>query len=279
MPKKEGNEKQSGGFHLDKWFLDFTGENGEAMIFYAAKLTWHGWTASYTSWLQYDAVQGVRLKSRFRNVQMPQKKDHLIEWSDAKFGISGTWRALADRIEARIFDSEDGFLDWRCFQPASQVQLKISDRVLEGKGYAEQLILTVPPWKIPMDELRWGRFGSMQNNIVWIELREKERKQWLWLNGEKIGNCTIEDDCISIPDHNMVLKLDRGAVLEAEKKVFSVVNKIIRYIPGFKKVVPINFLMADEFKWLSKGELQANSSVVSKGMAIHELVNFKAHEP
>ena len=61
-----------GNFHLSKWFLDFTGESGEAMIFYAANLKWHGWSASYTSWLRYDAVSGVSVKSRFRNVQIPQ---------------------------------------------------------------------------------------------------------------------------------------------------------------------------------------------------------------
>ena len=279
MPKKDSHETQDGNFHLNKWFLDFTGENGEAMIFYASKLTWHGWSASYTSWLQYDAANGVHLESRFRNVQMPEKKDDLIIWSDLKFGVSGTWKSLANMIQARIFDSEEGFLDWKCFQPASKVRLKMNDGVLEGKGYAEQLILTVPPWKIPMDELRWGRFGSVDNIIVWIELREKEKRQWLWLNGDKIENCIIEDECISMPNKDMVLNLDRGIVLEAEKKIFSVAEKIIRYIPGFKKVMPINFLMANEFKWLSNGELQAHNKILSSGMAIHELVNFKDFTP
>ena len=279
MHKKENNERKGGVFHLDKWFLDFTGENGEVMIFYASKLTWHGWSASYTSWLHYDAASGVRLKSRFRNVQIPQKKDDLITWSDTKFGVSGTWKSLANMIQERIFDSEEGFLDWKCYQPYSKVQLKMNDRVLEGSGYAEQLILTIPPWKIPMDELRWGRFGSFENNMVWIELREKENRQWLWLNGEKIENCIIEDEFISMPDKDMVLNLDRGIVLEAEKKIFSVVEKIIRYIPGFKKVMPINFLMADEFKWLSKGELKSHNTILSSGMAIHELVKFKAYNP
>ena len=84
----------------------------------------------------------------------------LITWSDSKFGVSGTWKSMATMIQTRIFDSAEGFLDWKCFQPASKVQLRINDTVLEGRGYAEQLILTVPPWRIPMDELRWGRFGS-----------------------------------------------------------------------------------------------------------------------
>ena len=39
---------------------------------------------------------------------------------------------------------------------------------------------------------------QMKYNMVWIELREKDKQQWLWLNGEKIENCIIEDDRIVI---------------------------------------------------------------------------------
>jgi hypothetical protein len=276
MNEAKIKDARSGNFHLSKWFLDFTGENGEAMIFYAAKLTWRAWSTSYTSWLKYDLASGVSLKSRFSNVQIPQIKDNLITWSDSKFGVSGTWESLAKMIQTRVFDSEEGTLDWKCYQPASKVQLSINNKILEGSGYAEQLILTVPPWKIPMDELRWGHFGSEENNMVWIELREKDKRQWLWLNGEKIENCIIEDNQISIPEKDLVLNLDRGVLLESEKKIFSLVGKLIRYIPGFNKVMPLKFLMADEYKWLSKGQLQTPAKTLASGMAIHEFVNFKA---
>jgi len=282
IQKKVMNEEdikvtKNGDFHLSKWLLDFIGENGEAMIFYAAKLTWHGLSTSYTSWLRYDSVSGVKLKSRFSNIQIPQIKDNLISWNDTKFGVSGTWESLAKTVHSRIFDSKEGYLDWKCYQPASKVKLKLNDRILEGRGYVEQLVLTVLPWKIPMDELRWGRFGSDENLIVWIELREKEKRQWVWLNGEKIENCNVEDDCISMPEKDLVLNLDRGVLLESEKKISSVVGKVARYIPGFNKVMPLSFLMADEFKWLSKGQLQMNGKTLSSGIAIHELVNFKAY--
>jgi hypothetical protein len=275
MSEDEIMHTPGGTFHLNKWFFDFAGDHGEAMIFYAAKLTWHGWAASYTSWLRYDAASGVSLKYRFRHVQIPQIKDNRITWNDSKFGVSGTWEATEKMIQARIFDSAEGALDWKCFQPASKVQLRINDKVLEGSGYAEQLILTVLPWRIPMDELRWGRFGSDENNMVWIELREKDKRQWLWLNGERIENCIIEDDHITLPEKDLVLNLDQGVQLESEKKIFSVVGKLIRYIPGFNKVMPLNFLMADEIKWLSKGQLQVHHKTIANGTAIHELVNFK----
>jgi hypothetical protein len=266
---------QRENFYLDKWFLDFIGENGEAMIFYAAKLFWSRWEVSYTSWLSYDTASGVNQKSRFRNIYMPENKNGMITWSDRQFGVSGCWKSLTTPVNARLFDSREGFIDWKCHQPASGVTLKFNEKTIEGTGYAEQLILTMPPWKIPFDELRWGRFGSGECQMVWIELREEEKRQWLWLNGEKIENCIIEDDHIFITGKDFMLNLDRSVVLESEKKIFSVVEKLIRYMPGFNKIMPLKFLMAQEDKWLSKGMLLKRDEVIARGTAIHELVNFK----
>lgn len=277
MTEDKLNNGPVGNFHLSKWFLDFTGESGEAMIFYSAKLTWHKWSASYTSWLNYNPGSKVEVKSRFTKVNLPQLRGTQIAWSDSTFGISGIWTSAAPMIEARIYNSEEGFLDWKCYQPASKVRLQLKGHILEGSGYAEQLILTVPPWKIPMDQLRWGRFVSNDNNLVWIELRKESRYKWLWLNSEMISDCTIEDDRVLIPERNLVLLLDRGVTLESEKKISSVVGKVMRYIPGFNKAMPIGFLMADEIKWLSRGELQDNSKTIVSGKAIHELVRFNGH--
>ena len=134
IPGKDSSERKQGNFHLDKWFLDFTGENGHAMIFYAAKLKWHGWLVSYTSWLQHDASHGVRAESRFRHVQMPQKKNDVISWCDLKFGVSGTWKSLENEIQTRIYDSEEGFLDWKCFQPASKANLRLGKKFWKEEG-------------------------------------------------------------------------------------------------------------------------------------------------
>ena len=262
-------------FYLNKWFLDFVAENGEAMIFYAAKLYWNKREVSYTSWLSYDLSSGVRQTSRFRNINIPENKNGMITWNDSKFGVSGCWESLAYPIHARLFDSGEGFLDWNCHQPASNVTLNINDRTIHGTGYAEQLILTVPPWKIPMDELRWGHFGSSENQLVWIEWRAEEKRQWLWLNGEKIEDCIIEDDHIFNAKKEILLQLDREVILESEKKISSVVERLVRFIPGINKIIPIKFLLADECKWLSKGVLSQRDAVIAHGTAIHELVNFK----
>ena len=104
-------------FHLNKWFLDFVGNNGETMIFYSAKLSWKGFSVHYASWIDYHPESGVKVKSHFLNVQVPEIKDKLITWYDDKFKISGSWETMDEPLYARIFDSDDGFLTGTVFSP------------------------------------------------------------------------------------------------------------------------------------------------------------------
>lgn len=261
-------------FHLNKWFLDFIGDNSETLIFYAAKLTFKGIEVYYTSCIHYNSESGLKVRSHFRNMKLPIKKDNLITWYDETFKISGSWHSLTKPLQARIFDGDDGYLDWKCMQPASRVQLKLNDKTIEGNGYVEQLILTTFPWNIPMNHLRWGRFHSLNDTVVWIELRKENKQQWLWLNGEKLSNCSIEDNCIVLQEKGVILNLDQGVVLESEKKIFHVVKSLLHYLPGFNQLMSPKFLMATNYKWLSQGEFHKHGHLVSSGMAIHEWVNF-----
>ena len=94
-----------------------------------------------------------------------------------------------------------------------------------------------------------------------------------------MGRELKNDDSIFVSEKNFTLRLDQGVILESEKKIFSVVKGLLKYIPGFNKVIPLDFLMAQETKWLSKGEIISDSKTIEKGMAIHEFVNFNSQKP
>ena len=262
-------------FYLDKWFLDFVSDNGEAMIFYSAKLSWIGFTVGYTSWINYHPESGTKVNSHFGNSQLPIRKEKLIYWGDSKYEIDGQWIEKAAPIESKIYNSDNGYLEWKCYQPVSEVNLSINGKELKGTGYAERLILTAYPWLIPMKELRWGRSHTANNTLVWIELREEKHLQWVWLNGEKLHNCIIEDHIISSKEKDFILNLDRSVILESENKILNVVTRLINFLPGFKKLIPISFLMAKSYKWLSKCDFKERNKLIQKGYAIHEWVDFR----
>lgn len=262
-------------FHLEKWFLDFVGNtNDETMIFYAARLTFMGIVVQYAHWIHYDSVLGRREQSHFRKVMLPNQDDKLIHWKDDIFGVSGTWQGTTSPLNARIFEDEEGVLDWHCFQPAATIQLVLKGKPMEGVGYAEKLTLTTFPWRIPMQDLRWGRFHSQDEQIVWIELRDKISKQWVWWNGEKQSDCQIEDHGLVLNEHGVSLTLDCGVVLEFENRIAKVTDTINRFLPGFKRLMPSQFFGAQSKKWLSKGKLFKQGTASLNGVAIHEWVCF-----
>ncbi len=272
-------DTSSNQFLVHKWFLDFTGADGETFIFYIAKLKWRGITVPYTSYLWYNPASGMHQESRLHGINWPQQKDWFIVWEDSKFKISGIWEAQAPPIKARLFDSEEGGLDWNCHHPIAQTSLKFQGRTIYGLGYAEYLELSIAPWKIPMDQLRWGRFCSEQDYLVWIKLSGSEEKQWLWCNGKQIDLAVIKDHQIILPNQDILLEMDRSVALESEKKIQEVVKKLLRFLPGLKHSMPLQFLMADEFKWRSRAHLNKDESKDGDGWAIHELVDFKPKLP
>ncbi len=266
-------ERTGSGFYLNKWFLDFIGDNGMVMIFYATELSWKGITVPYKSWLSSKQGHQIHHTSGFRRVEMPTMMEDLIQWGDSGFGVSGVWKSNAKPLYARLIKSDQGNLDWNCFLPHSTVSLNINDQVLKGVGYVEQLEMTILPWEIPMDQLRWGHFNSDQDYLVWIEIVKEKKSQWVWWNGQRMDNCDIEDHLLHSPAHDMELELDMGRVLESEKKISNVVKSLTKYIPGFSRIVPTRFLLADEIKWYSKGLLR-NDTEEKYGSSIHEYVNF-----
>ena len=188
--------------------------------------------------------------------------------------MSGLWKKSSPPAYARIYESKEGSLDWNCYQPASDVELNINGTPFQGKGYAEQVVLTVPVWKVPMDTLRWGHVVSKNYKLVWIEITGSAPQQWAWLDGEQIYSCIIGDRLLEIPDKNISIDLDQHVTLESEKKILSIVEKLLKYIPGLKNSIPINFLLADESKWFSRATITIDNSTIEKGLAIHEYVDF-----
>ncbi|QEC69135.1 hypothetical protein FRZ67_18115 [Panacibacter ginsenosidivorans] len=261
-------------FYLEKWFMDVVSDEGEAFIFYAAKMQWRCVIVSYKSRLSYSPGTGKGYMAGFRSVQFPVQEGNTIVWKDPHLKVEGSWHTNTGQLSATLFGSEEDGLQWNCHHPSSFVKVKVGNKLVSGFGYAEQLILTVEPWKIPMDVLRWGRFISANDYLVWIEIKNDSTKQWVWYNGVFMHNAVITDDEIVLPLENIILKLDNSSIIESEKKINQVVTKLLRFIPGFKRAIPLNFLMADEYKWVSKGFLYNAESLKSEGWAIHERINF-----
>lgn len=271
--------KSRNNFYLAKWYLDCTDDQGNTAIGQAANMRWHNIEVPYTGLLMYEEGKGAAERSRFEDLNWPNQMGDQIIWEDNSFGISGWWEADSPPLTARLYHSEKGYVDWQCFQPRSRASFDIADGpIIQGLGLAERLVFTIEPWKIPLEQARWGRYLSEKDYLIWIELRGAPPRQWVWYNGVAVEGAAIEDEAVHLPQLGLHLELGSSSTLEEEKKILHIVQSLVEYVPGFNRTVPRFFLHAGEHKWRSRGKLMERGLVKNEGWAIHQLVDFTRAE-
>jgi hypothetical protein len=215
---RELGAENSTSFELRKWYVDCVDEGGNVAIAYWAKLRWRYINLYYRT---------IALNGRERRCSE-------LEWRQ-----SVSMEASAPPVHRRLYEHADGFVDWLCEMPRAKVRIG----EMRGEGYAELLHMTVPPWKLPIDELRWGRFIGGGKWAVWIEWRGPEPRTWTFGDGAP------------------ALRLEDQRVLTD--------RRIGDAVPLIKWLLPRRIRNARERKWCSRASLGDD-----RGWAIHEIVSF-----
>jgi hypothetical protein len=215
---RELGAENSTSFELRKWYVDCVDEGGNAAIAYWAKLRWRYINLYYRT---------IALNGRERRCSE-------LEWRQ-----SVSMDASAPPLHRRLYEHADGFVDWLCEMPRAKVRIG----EMRGEGYAELLHMTVPPWKLPIDELRWGRFIGGEKWAVWIEWRGASPQSWTFGDGAP------------------ALRLEDQRVLTD--------RRIGDAVPLIKWLLPRRIRNARERKWCSRASLGDD-----RGWAIHEIVSF-----
>ena len=239
------------------------------MILYVADLQWNALKVHYANLLTVFGGK-ITSASSLRRGTLPQIQDSQIAVSVPSLGIEGTWNALRSPLRKTVFENEQGSVDWHCLQPMSQVDLCLRGATaLTGRGYAECLSLSVLPWKLPMNELHWGRFLSDHDALVWIDWRGPHQNRVVFHNGTERPVKCITESGITFADSDARLELDHGLVLrhgQLGDTVFPGISRLARLLPR-------SMMAVDECKWRSRGVLHSAGSE-SSGFAIHEVVKW-----
>ncbi len=254
-------------FRLSKWYLDCVSEDGVAFIGYSADLHWRGVALHYASILVRQIDGNVHAETSFRNVTAPERNHEVTRWNAAPFRMEGEWKGLQNPVSRLLFN-DNGRITWSCFSPMARASVNIAGMPpLHGLGYVEHLDLSVAPWRIPIRELRWGRFLTGGDSVVWIDWRGPAEKTLVLINGEAINNATVQDFSINSGGNVKVSLRPAGTIRSGP-----VVSSTLSRAPGLTRLFPRSVLKMHEEKWISRGELQGLSS--GSGWAIHELVSF-----
>jgi hypothetical protein len=255
-------------FRLQKWYMDCVSEKGEVFIGYSAKLDWKFLDLTYASFLEFDGKTSKTQTSLLKE-SIPEYSDDSVVWKSKNLSCSGNWQNIGAKLPAlKLFEDSTGSVIWNARFPLSDVHISHLGSKLMGLGYVEKLDLTIPPWKLPIEELIWGRFISKDIYIVWIEWSGSHPLTLVYVNGKKIKDASVSNSGVYWKEGTLQHK--QSSVIREGPVVDTALSKI----PGIQKIFPKKIINMHERKWLSSSVFSLNGTS-HLGWTIHETVQFQ----
>jgi hypothetical protein len=255
-------------FALTKWYMDVVADDGEAVVVYAASLDFAALHLHYASVIHCRGPR-VHATASLRKA-MPELEGETLAWSSRALGTTGTWRAEGPGTKETILAEDAGSVEWSCVMPLARAEVTLDGgRVVRGLGYAEELRLTIAPWSLPIEELRWGRFTGEGASVVWLEWRGPHPKRVILKNGIRVEG-SVADASIELGEDEARLQIDEGRVLREGTLGSNALAALAELYP----VLPAKILGATERKIVAPAVLEQPFMTPVKGWVISEVVKW-----
>jgi hypothetical protein len=254
------------GFFLTKWYLDVVTDDGSVAIAYWAEVRWQRLRQPLCGVLLHPAGQpAAPWRFSGRRAGPPVADASGLRWSAEPLDLTIEFARREQGFGRRLLQGPDGVIDWHCEIPRADVRLRVGETLLEGSGYAERIELSVLPWRIPADEIRWGRFLADGASLVWIDWRGERPQQLVFHDGRLVGDAAVSEEAVGCADA-LRLRLDTAGVVSDDA-----LGGLLAPLETLRPLlVPI--MRTQQTRWLSRGELCRGDGAPVQGWALHELV-------
>jgi hypothetical protein len=258
-------------FSLHKWYLDLVTNRGDVVILYAARLRWGAVRVGYASVLE-DTADGVhREVGMVGRHQIPRRRGDELTWQNSVLDVEGHWRRESPSLRRRVLASTPhGTIRWACHMPRARATARVGGVRHEGRGYVESLSLTIPPWKLPFDELRWGRHTSDRHSLVWIDWRGSAPGSWVWLDGDEQPDAVVSDAGVSRLAGGAELQFRNGRDVVDR----NVLASLIHPLPRLTRRVSGRLGAMHEHKRVASSSIMSGAEPLDRGWTVHEVVTW-----
>lgn len=258
-------------FALTKWYFDCVADDGRVAIGYCAGLTSPRLSLTWQALTVWKDDRRTFERSSLATSSMPSRTNNQITWTAPALGCSIEAHTNQPAAALRLLQTATGFVDWRCEAPLARVVIQTAGSTpLQGLGYVECLEMTIPPWQLPIRELRWGRWADSEcaHSIVWIDWRAETPRTWGLIDGVSAPVLDVRDDRVDL--QSSTLTLTRASTLSSRA-----LEDVLTRIPPLHTIVPRSLLQLREEKWVSRGTWRRPGEADTAGLAIHERVVFR----
>ena len=255
-------------FELSKWYFDCVSAAGDVAILYQARLRCGPIRLAYGAALYKPATGVTSHCTTLRPDGKVLSTDGAIALRCPRLSINGSWSQLAPGFETMLLNGPQGHIHWQCVCPRAYADLSLGPHRVRGTGYVEHLTMTIKPWQLPFNELRWGRMVGRDDSLIWIDWRGDYARTWVWHNEEQ-STCEVHEGRVEVPDRNLALTLQNTAVLRHGE----LNDTALRPLRALTDLLP-RWHAAHETKWLAQAALHSPGRS-DTGWSIHEVVRWE----
>ena len=246
-------------FLLRKWYADCVTDAGDAVICYVAGLAMGPARLSYGAVIERTATGVFRQRQTMRPGTLSRIGESL-QLDIPRLGVTGAWTGGGGSGPQSLLASAPDAVTWEALTLAATVDVGSGPRRYCGTGYAEVVTLTVPPWTLPLADLRWGRFvaDDASTGLTWIDWRDAD------------GVRLVDGEWAS-PGLPSAPGSAAGLVLSDTRPIRSgpVSESLLGRARRLASVLPRGVADLDEQKLLSRGRLGGSGA---EGWVVHERV-------
>ncbi|MBL8920333.1 MAG: hypothetical protein JNJ54_15810 [Myxococcaceae bacterium] len=255
-------------FQLTKWYLDAVSATGEAFIVYWAELRW--WRLSG----HYAAVVSLENGAPHERASLLPGPAPRLDSDSVSFGcpgleLEGRWSGpFAAAGPQTLLERGGRTLVWECLQPLAEVELRLGERTVRALGYTERVTLSLPPWELPIDELRWGRAHAGGRSVVWVDWTGEPAFHLVLVDGVPRAGGRASDEEVRAEGARLSFSTPRSL------RTGPVAGSSLGRVPGLATVLSSAGLLIDEHKWVARASLELDSST-EEGVALYEVVRWR----
>ncbi|MBL0358114.1 MAG: hypothetical protein IPP72_15160 [Chitinophagaceae bacterium] len=261
--------KTNNSFLLDKTYLDCIDEAGNCFILYTATLKFLFFNIRYSAFIFSDQNNKVTERSSFTNSSIIDNNS-VLSFSNKNIGISGNWQSSQYPVTSLLYSKSNGIVNWNCHHPLAECTVNYKGRTFHGLGYAENILLTIKPWQLPIDELRWGRFLAPGIAITWIQWVGKNPVNKIYLNGKEWNDPQYSFEAITFNKGKNKLVFSNSSSVR-QLKFANHFSKA----PFLKLFIPKGILNSVESKYKAATLFTDVSGAIHHGWSIFEIIQWE----
>jgi hypothetical protein len=257
-------------FVLTKWYLDSVDTGGRSAILYSTILSWGRARVAWHSVSICEPDERVAHRVTFKPLPVPERDGDHLAWCADSLGCTVACTPNLPPFAHRLLEEPDGVLDWRCEAPAARVNVNLADAPpLFGFGYVERLSLTLLPWRLPIDEMRWGRWVSDDGtrSLVWIDWKGPHPRSDAYLDGRPERSSVVGDREVRAGDVRLTLATRRPLYSRSLGSELAGLGPVLNLLPA-------SWRDLEDAKWICRARLDGPGGRTDDGWCIDETVRF-----